>query len=305
MDSKFIISLQSPDFRESGSNNVPWFNEFIVEIYKNFHCVYENINECSLFTDEYFFQKYGKIPDIILSYELMPNMNNSCKKILITEDIHNLTENISREYFNNSDLILSRFNLITDVFGSEYQSKIIDFPLYCSDIFLAQQINFNSDDKIFFYGQIETENYIYRKEWYNFFIENYRDKFMYNYDSTANTVKNMYNCSFGFTSTYINSFVKSKCDKCYFIGKFFEIPGSGLLLLADTTYVEDFIKIYGFIDGENFISINKNNAESVINFLYNPENRDNINRIRINGYNLVKNHHTMKSRIDLLKHIIN
>ena len=26
------------------------------------------------------------------------------------------------------------------------------------------------------------------------------------------------------------------------------------------TYVEDFIKLYDFIDGENFISINKNNV---------------------------------------------
>jgi hypothetical protein len=59
---------------------------------------------------------------------------------------------------------------------------------------------------------------------------------MWNGKKKVNTVKNMYNCSFGFTSTYINSFVKSKCDKCYFIGKFFEIPGSGLLLLADISF---------------------------------------------------------------------
>jgi len=305
MVSKFIICLQNKDFRDFWANQVPWFHEFIVAVYENFNCESENIHNCIEYTDEYFLNKYRKIPDFILSYEIMPKMNNSSKKILITEDLHNVGENVYRDFFTNSDFILSRFNLIPEIFGNEFKSKIVDFPLYCSDIFKATQINFNSKDKIFFYGQIESDNYIYRKEWYNYFISNYYSKFVYNYEPVEKTVQNMNQYSFGFTSTYLNSFVKNKCNKSYFIGKFFEIPGAGLLLLADVSYVEDFIKKYGFIDGVNFISINKENADSVISFLYNPENKERINNIRINGYNLVHNFHTMKNRIDTLKQIIN
>lgn len=90
----------------------------------------------------------------------------------------------------------------------------------------------------------------------------------------------------------------------YLINKFFEIPCSGSLLLAYDELVVEPMKELGFIDGENYISCNKKNLVEKINWICDEKNREEIDRIRLNGLNLIKERHTDYHRYKFLKEII-
>ena len=236
--------------------------------------------------------------------------------------------------FNYIDILLCKFNIIKNLNNFLNKHKFIDFPMYCTEEFLADKINFNAIPKIFMYGNINRKNekigmenqYRYRKEWYNYFSENIPDKFYYYKGSITETTNEIKKYSFGFVSTYFPYQFMEECrvfhdnngcpefrihnnwnelKESYMIAKFFEVCGSGLLLLADTKYVENFFEEYGFINYENYININYENFNETISFLFNPENKDKINTIRLNGYNLIKENHTVLNRIiqfrDILK----
>lgn len=90
----------------------------------------------------------------------------------------------------------------------------------------------------------------------------------------------------------------------YLINKFFEIPSSGSLLLAYDEYIKEELKSIGFKDGENYISCNKKNLIEKIKWICDIKNKEKIDIIRKNGYNLVINNHTEKNRYELLKKLI-
>jgi len=90
----------------------------------------------------------------------------------------------------------------------------------------------------------------------------------------------------------------------YIINKFFEIPSSGSLLLAYDEFVKKELEYIGFIDGINYISCNKKNIIDKINWICDHKNKKEIDKIRINGYNLIVNNHTEKNRYNFIENII-
>ena len=67
---------------------------------------------------------------------------------------------------------------------------------------------------------------------------------------------------------------------------------------------ERWIKKIGFIDGENYISCNKENLIEKIEWICNEQNRNEVDRIRKNGNELVKNNHTDECRYNFILNII-
>ena len=90
----------------------------------------------------------------------------------------------------------------------------------------------------------------------------------------------------------------------YVVAKFFEIPASGSLLLADDTYVKNALNGFGFVDGENYISANANNIKEKILFVTNPANRELVDKIRRNGYEFVWNNHTLMHRVKMINDLL-
>ena len=91
-----------------------------------------------------------------------------------------------------------------------------------------------------------------------------------------------------------------------YIGKeFFEICGSGALLLAYDEYVKEPLRNIGFLDGENYISCSKDTILEKIEYIIDRKNLREINRIRKNGYELVKKNHTNINRYNLLYRLTN
>lgn len=90
----------------------------------------------------------------------------------------------------------------------------------------------------------------------------------------------------------------------YLVGKFFEIPAAGCLLLAFDEYIKEPMKELGFIDGENYISCNQANMVEKINYICDEKNINAINKIRKNGQRLIKERHSDKHRYELINTLI-
>jgi len=301
MNSNLIIILNDINFRKDW--DVIWFNEFINMLYKNIDLKYENITD--ILDENYFLTKYNILPSYIISYENLNFPNVKCKKILITEDLHHIELDVYKNSFKNIDYILSRFNIINNLFPDLFNDKIIYFPLYCSNIFLSNNINFESENKITLYGNITLlPQYIQRKTWHDFFCNNYNQIYNYINDSSHNTSLTLGKYSFGFCCGYVPELFRNNSNNCYLVAKFFEIPGKGLLLLADINGLEKEMEDAGFINMINYISVTFENIDNIIKFLLNPENKNLINEIRINGYNLIKNNHLISNRIDTITKLI-
>jgi spore maturation protein CgeB len=90
----------------------------------------------------------------------------------------------------------------------------------------------------------------------------------------------------------------------YLLAKFFEILSSGTLLLASLNYIKPYFSKLGFIDGEHYISISKENYNEKIEYILDETNREEIDRIRLSGYNLCNTYHTSEHRALQLKEII-
>ena len=79
---------------------------------------------------------------------------------------------------------------------------------------------------------------------------------------------------------------------------------SGALLLASLTYTKLYFSKLGFIDGEHYISISKDDYNEKIEYIFDDTNREEIDKIRLAGYNLCNTYHTSEYRAMQLKEII-
>jgi hypothetical protein len=95
------------------------------------------------------------------------------------------------------------------------------------------------------------------------------------------------------------------CAKDYLLLKFFEIPATGSLLLCEVNDVtHPIMNNLGFIDMENCVFCNKDNLKQKIKYILDPKNRDEIDRIRINGKLLIINRHSAEHRAKYINDII-
>lgn len=91
----------------------------------------------------------------------------------------------------------------------------------------------------------------------------------------------------------------------YLVQKFFEISGSGALLVAYDKWVKEPLKELGFVDMENYISVNEDNLEEKLNFIFDDSKKELLEKIRSNGYNFIHEKHTHQIRTDRLIQYLN
>lgn len=176
-------------------------------------------------------------------------------------------------------------------------NKIIKYPVYVDDDFF---IEFNKEpvNKILLSGS-KTKDYPARKKLNN----------IAEYNKNIEVLTNLIFVGYNYIK-YLNKFIC--CFTCcankslpYIVGKFFEIPSTGSLLLAYDEFVKDELNNLGFIDGENYISCTLNNMEEKINYILNPDNIDKINYIRKNGYEFVWKYHKQSDRLKYIDNFVN
>jgi hypothetical protein len=93
-------------------------------------------------------------------------------------------------------------------------------------------------------------------------------------------------------------------ERPYLLAKHFEIAGSGSLLIAGNPNTRNIFENLGFIDRVNYFAATESNIKDIIDYVLNPINRQEIDRVRAAGWMLVKNRHTCLSRADELMGII-
>jgi len=292
-------------------NNIGNNNNFIIY----YDTDYKSHDDLS----SYFINKYSAHPKYILflwdlDQELCIKIRkylSDTKIIVWTDDLHwfNIkTYNNNYFTYSNADLILSHYNNYKDFYQLDINHKVYQFYHSCSPIFIRDNINLESINEVYIYGAM-NEHYKYRTEFYDNINKFFPNKFYYRphpgYQGdqshiTKITSDELYKYSFGFTAAIYPIFeIKEKPNsKYYLIGKFFEIPGSGALLLCNHYGVKDEMESLGFQNFVNYIHIDNDNFIEIMNYLFDQTNKEEILKIRYNGHQLVKNNHQIKNRMD-------
>ena len=90
-------------------------------------------------------------------------------------------------------------------------------------------------------------------------------------------------------------FADSVFPYAYIVAKFFEIPATGALLLADDT-VSEHLNRLGFVAGHHYVPVSQKDLESQIEYVLSESNRDELDQIRRNGQALVHEQHKTGDR---------
>jgi Glycosyl transferases group 1 len=81
----------------------------------------------------------------------------------------------------------------------------------------------------------------------------------------------------------------------YLVAKFFEIPATGALLLADRR-AESSLRRLGFVAGDHYISTSFDDLEAQVRFILDESNQPALDQIRRNAQILVWEHHKTSDR---------
>ena len=232
---------------------------------------------------------------IVANWEEIKNLN--VYKIIYVDDIHNSREiyelrALDKELFNYFDLILSTYAYCFNKFFKYVpKEKIYWFPHSSNEIFKIDY-NHNPLNKILLSGCI-CETYPMRQKLLS--LENkYSIDVLQHPSYSKNKSHNIIGMKF---IEKINEYrFAFTCYSYYYtpyiIQKYFEIPGSGALLIASDYHIKKQMTELGFIDMVNYISVNESNLEEKIIWLFDESNNQIIEEIRLNGYNFVNSNHT-------------
>ena len=231
-------------------------------------------------------------------------------KIIYIDDMHNSKEILELRildkcFFNYFNLILSTYAYcFTNFFNYVNKEKIFWFPHSFNEIFKIE-FNKNPINKILLSGCI-CDTYPMRQKMFEL-KEKYQIDILEHPKYCKNKLHNIIGKKF---VEKINEyrFAFTCCSNYktpYLIQKFFEIPGSGTLLIAYDKYIKTQMKELGFEDMVNYISINEDNLEEKIQWLFDSKNNDKIEEIRLNGYNFIYLNHTHEIRTKKLLDFLN
>jgi hypothetical protein len=88
----------------------------------------------------------------------------------------------------------------------------------------------------------------------------------------------------------------------YSVAKYFEIPATGALLLADRA-VSGPLRTIGFIEGVHYIGVSNEDLEEKIEYVLDENNHDELDQVRRNGQELVWRRHKTSDRARLIDEI--
>lgn len=306
MNNKLYIFFDNKDHRTSYFKPPPvkimkefeWnildYNDVILSNY-NLFINYLNLNNIKVIMCFYYnliknFDEYliaNNISILIYSNDLHYKPGCQEKHIVERNHIHSL-ENI---------YICANYYYCYQNFYKINPKRIIKYPAFVDDDFFVK-FNSNPINKILLCGS-KTKEYPARKKLNT----------IAGYNNNIDVLKNGIYLGYEYVK-YLNTYLC--CFTCcanrnlpYIIGKFFEIPSSGSLLLAYDEFVKDELVNLGFIDGVNYISCSLTNMDEKIAYITDPNNLEKINEIRKNGYEFVWKDHKQTDRLKYINDFVN
>lgn len=270
---------------------------------------------------EFFMEKYNELPLVILfwlSYKFVNKyfediIEHNWIKCFYIDDIHPKEDYIWKHHLRinmnkHFDYIFSTYAYIYPKFFPQANiNKIIWYPHNINHNF---KIPFNTNplNKILLSGAINQKYYPFREK-VRILAQNKNNQIdilkplTYTFPPKheyfgKNYIKHLNQYLVGITCCSTNT-------TPYLLNKFFEIPGSGALLLAFDEHIKEQLNILGFIDGQNYISVNNQNLTQKIDYVLDNKNRNIIDKIRKEGYDLVWERHTLLHRINIIENTLN
>lgn len=263
--------------------------------------------------DKLFTKIYGKLPDNLVIF-LTKFISLSVLNIPKNIKINVIIENIHQKEDDRRDVIASLkkctriFAIMGHVFSRFYDpSEIGNVPIYWfphSARFITP-FNQNPVNKILVSGRLNKQIYPFR-----YFMYKMSKKYTFveylpvnvSYRIKVDDPSYIYGRRYvEYLNKYLACFTcEANKDRPYILAKNFEILGSGALLVAGNPISKKHFAELGFIDGVHYISVTMENVLEKIRYILDPNNREEIDQIRWNGYELVKLRHTYIHRGEFL-----
>jgi hypothetical protein len=252
----------------------------------------------------------GELPETILfweAYEFLqahaPQIQRlNCRKVLFADDLHwrnEQTRQMKLVGFALSDLILAAYGYLWDGFYPQLRGikKVVWIPHSASPDFM---LDYNPEpaNQVLLSGAV-NDAYPLRQEMLRLHTEQPHAIGFQRHPG--------YYCGYDYaTNADIGPAYAAKLNRhraaftdCltfkYVVAKYFEIPATGALLLAEDT-VKQQLNELGFVEYEHYLPASKRNLAAQVEYVLNESNRAELDQIRIRGQELVWARHKTSDR---------
>ncbi len=255
-------------------------------------------------------REFGELPETILFWEAYEFLEAhrfdvyrlDCHKCFLTDDLHcwNLRlKRIKLISFALCETILGTCAYAWHGFYPEFcrTKKVVWIPHSASPDFM---LHYNPCPKnsVFISGAV-SRHYPLRQRMVNLFSQraysiayHRHPGYHCGYDYAANQdigrgyARKINSYRAGFTDSLIYNYV---------VAKYFEIPATGALLLADDA-VSGWLRKLGFIEQQHYVSVSKDTLEEKIQYVLDERNHETLDEIRRKGQALVWERHKTSDR---------
>jgi hypothetical protein len=255
----------------------------------------------------------GQLPDVVLFWEGYYLLNQrkreieslDCRKYILCDDLHGGEEHTRQhklDAFSICDSVLSTYGYVFDQYYPELKTKrVIWVPHSASPDFFVPH-NEHPENAILLSGAV-NDHYPMRLRVkalaeaasYPIVIHHHpghRCDFDYRTNTSVGREYarriNRYRAAFTDSSRYK-----------YAVAKYFEIPATGSLLLADRAIGEP-LKAKGFLEGVHYLGVSSEDLEAKIRYVLDCRNHDELDQLRRNGRDLVWQQHKTSDRARLI-----
>jgi len=259
----------------------------------------------------------GELPEAILFWEGYDFLaaheagisKLECHKFILADDLHWWNEEMrSRKLrgFALCERVLSTYGYVCDDFYPELSGtgKVAWVPHSASPDFLLPY-NQTPENSILLSGAL-SRHYPLRRQMKMLHAQGlyaiayhphpgYHCRYDYqnNEDIGRSYAETINRHRVGFTDSLIYGYV---------VAKYFEIPATGALLLADNA-VSGPLKELGFLENEHYVPVSENNLEERIQYVLDEANHEELDEIRKKGHELVRERHKTADRARLINEL--
>lgn len=255
-------------------------------------------------------QEIGELPETILfsqAYEFLQAraadiQRLNCHKIFLADDLHWWNPQMREMKFISFALCDTVFATYAYTWAKFYpelagMKKLVWIPHAASPDFILPY-NDRPENSIFVSGAI-SQHYPLRQQMMNllahqsYSIKSHRHPGYhvgYDYNSNPNIgrgyAEKINKHRVGFTDSLTFKYV---------VAKYFEIPATGALLLAEGA-VKEPLKELGFIENRHYIPVSQENLEERVKYVLDEKNREELDQVRRRAQELVWQRHTTNDR---------
>jgi hypothetical protein len=297
MSNKILLGVLSPD--RVKNYIVPSYYRFLQYCIANKEQAF--VYDIEIMNEEMFLNDQSDRFKIFLtvgSIQIPAAKKVNSKIFSIWDDLHYFNDQVKSQrlyLFNNADVLLLTYkrNFIENTEYSDFHSKAIDFPwFYCHDAMVLPKFK-DRYDSYLLTGRI-SDAYKFRRSIYQRAKTGVINVSVLEHPGYGEKMKGGFldDDFISYVSRYRGGIVTTSDMYDYTVSKYFEIPGSGCLMLCQHT--PDLANL-GFVDGVNCIYIDEGNLDNVA--CLSPGSLADIARL---GEELIMSRHLMRNRLTIL-----